>query len=142
MAIEWAIPGRLARGARPGYGGTSPSDVDPADVTSWLEQVQRMGLRSVICLLDDHQLAFYPRLPGGLLETYRRAGLAAASIPIPDLQTPPITPAELERIWSAFSDLPPPVLIHCSAGIDRTGAAVAYIVSRRDAPGRDREAPI
>ena len=130
MAIEWVIPGRLARSSRPGFGGTNPAEVDPADVEAWLDEARAQGIRSILCLLDERQLGYYRRVPGGLLETYRRAGMAASSVPVTDLQTPPIPPADLPRVWRAFRELPPPLLIHCSAGIDRTGAAVAYLRSR------------
>lgn len=132
MAIEWVIPGRLARDARPGFSGANPTDVDPAEVEAWLDEARALGLRSIICLLDDHQLGYYRRLPGGLLETYRRAGLSATSIPVPDMQTPPIPEADLRRIAEAFRDLPGPVVIHCSAGIDRTGAAIGYLMNNSE----------
>jgi protein tyrosine/serine phosphatase len=128
--MEWVIPGRLARSSRPGFGGATPSDVDPADVQAWLDEARASGIRSILCLLDERQLDFYPRLPGGLLETYRRAAMAVASIPVPDFQTPPLSESDLPHVWRAFSDLPGPLLIHCSAGLDRTGAAVAYLLQR------------
>jgi protein tyrosine/serine phosphatase len=132
MAIEWVIPGRLARSSRPGFVGADPTDVDPAEVEVWLEEARAHGIRSILCLLDERQLGYYRRLPGGLLDTYRRAGMDVSSLPTPDLQTPPIPEADLARVWQAFRELPAPLLIHCSAGVDRTGAAVAYLLSTGD----------
>jgi protein tyrosine phosphatase (PTP) superfamily phosphohydrolase (DUF442 family) len=132
MAIEWVIPGRLARSSRPGFGGPNPTDVDPTEVETWLDRAGAQGIRSVLCLLDERQLGYYPRLPGGLLETYRRAGLEVVSLPVPDMQTPPISESELPRVKEAFRELPEPLLIHCSAGLDRTGAAVEYLLSTGD----------
>src|SRR3990172_410169 len=114
MAIEWVIPGRLARSSRPGFGGANPAEVE-----AWLDEARAQGIRSVLCLLDERQLGYYRRVQGGLLETYRRAGMAVSSVPVTHLQTPPIPPADLPRVWRAFRELPPPLLIHCSAGIDR-----------------------
>ena len=133
MGIAWVIPGRLARSARPGFDGPSATDVDPAEVEAWLDQARQNGVRSILCLLDERQLGFYSRLPGGLLESYRRAGMEVASLQVADGQVPAIPEADLLRVGQAFVNLPAPLLIHCSAGIDRTGAAVAYILKNHDA---------
>jgi len=134
MTIEWVIPTRLARSPRPGFGGMNSTEVEPGEVEAWLAEARSSGIRSVLCLLDEGQLAYYRRLPGGLLETYRRAGLAVASVPVADRQAPPISEDDLRLVWRAFGELPPPLLIHCSAGIDRTGAAVDHILGRLAAP--------
>jgi hypothetical protein len=63
----WVIPGRLSRAARPGFSGTNPTDVDPSEVETWLGEASAEGIRSILCLLDERQLGYYPRLSGGLL---------------------------------------------------------------------------
>lgn len=118
--IEWAIPGRLARAPRP----------DPGDLDAWLSEANARGIRSILCLLDHHQLSRYADLPGGLLESYRAAGFQAHHLPIQDLQDPPIPAETLPEVWRLFRELPGPLLIHCWAGRDRTGAAVNYILER------------
>ena len=123
---EWVRQGVLARSGRPG-GGLSALE---QDVDAWLAEVRGMGIRSIVCLLDDQQLRHYAALPGGLLEHYRRAGFHVGHVPVPDRQTPPIAPEDLEAIDRLFRRLPKPVLVHCWAGIDRTGAAVDYLLSK------------
>jgi protein tyrosine/serine phosphatase len=118
--IEWAIPGRLARSAHP----------EPDELESWLTEAGHLGVRSIVCLLDEEQLARYASLPGGLLQAYREAGFAVGHVPVKDLQDPPMAPADLEEVWRLFQVLPAPMLLHCWAGIDRTGAAVNFLRAR------------
>jgi protein-tyrosine phosphatase len=125
MAMEWVLPGRLARSARP----------DPAAIEAWLAQARTMGIRSILCLLDNEQLESYQERPGGLLAAYRRAGFTVGHLPIPDYQDPPIPPADLEEVLRLYESLPAPLLIHCWAGIDRTGAAVGAILERQGGEG-------
>jgi hypothetical protein len=138
--IEWVIPGRLARSARPGYPGQGGRPVAPAEVEAWLAEAKALGICSILCLLDQDQLEPYRDLPGGLLQAYRRAGMVVGHVPLRDLQTPPIPDGKLPEVWELFAKLPAPLLVHCSAGLDRTGAAVGYILRRLDQQGAERPA--
>ena len=129
--VEWVREGVLARSPRPGYAPGAESMVPRAAVDEWVAEVQGRGIASILCLLDADQLPLYDRtLPGGLLAYYAGAGLAVAHVPTPDGRTRPFTPEQLEQAWEAFVRLPKPVLVHCSAGVDRTGRVVAHIVSK------------
>lgn len=121
------IPNLLYRSERPGYSGGANVPVRMGDVQTWLDDAQALGIASIICLLDEEHLCLYP--DGDLLGIYRTAGFEVRHIPVTDHTRPPLTPQQLAAVHQAWRELPQPVLIHCSAGIDRTGAAVKHILA-------------
>lgn len=127
---SWELKNRLARSSRPGYSGEKGQLVPKYEVDVWIKEAKELGIASIICLLGEDQLNFYEDLPGGLVSYYRSFGFAVEHVPALDHQDPPLSDYDLERIWSAYQSLEKPVLIHCSAGIDRTGMAVEQIQKR------------
>ena len=127
---EWVVPGVLARSQRPGYPEDRPA---ASKIVAWAERVREMGVRGILCILDDTQLAHYDGLGldgGGLLAYYRTLGYVVRHVTADDHKRPPLSSAELDEVWQAFQQLSRPVLVHCSAGRDRTGAALQHILGR------------
>ncbi len=134
--VSWIIEGELAVSSRPGYTPGEERAVPRTAVEAWIEGAREAGVRSVICLLGDDQLPLYAgALPEGLLGRYRAAGFEVAHIGVRDGLTEPYTAAQLEEAWASFQRLPKPVLVHCSAGHDRTGRVVRHILGRLEAEG-------
>ncbi len=130
---EWVVQGVLARSQRPGYPVDRPS---ARRVREWAEAVREMGVRGILCVLDDAQISHYDCLDlegGGLLGYYRALGFAVRHVHAEDHKMPPLSEEELSAVWQAFQALEKPVLVHCSAGRDRTGAALQHILSKLDA---------
>ena len=128
--IRKEIPDLLFATSRPGYDYGSNAQVSPEVVSQWIAEAKSNGAKSIICLLNDQHLKLYGGLPVGLLQAYHDAGFEVGHVPVVDHQRPPLSDTELKTVEKHFNELPKPVLIHCSAGIDRTGAAVRHLKSR------------
>jgi protein tyrosine/serine phosphatase len=133
--VEWVIPGQLARSHRPGRSTDGDVQAQREAVQEWVEGVRAEGIRSIICLLGHEQLCLYGCLEDGLLGFYRASGFELEHVNVEDAQWPPLQPAHVEQVWQAFLHLPKPVLVHCSAGLWRTGHAVEMILTRLEQQG-------
>ena len=100
-------------------------------VDEWIKEVKDMGIRSIICFLSDDQLPFYSGLPSGLIQYYRDAGFDVTHIPEEDYKSPPLSEEGAALAATAFEGLEKPALVHCSAGIARTGVAIEAILASR-----------
>lgn len=145
----WVIPRELVCAQRPlgchpdfGEHCRLPLRAKPL-VAHWVDRVQReLGVRSIICLLQKRDLDYYyvgvGLHQGGLLGFYASRGLRVSHQPMKDYKPP--EQSQLDLVLEAFEALPKPVLLHCSAGIDRIAPAAAFIACHQQRSPEPNEA--
>lgn len=143
--VVWVLPDKLACSQRPlrdhpkfGECKPLPSEARPL-VVRWVERIKQIGIRSIICLMHPKELRHYDDLrldPDGLLGFYRNQGFWVCHLPWPDpAHERPLRQQQIEQIkreaLTAFNKLSKPVLLHCSAAIQRTTPVAAFIVQHK-----------
>jgi hypothetical protein len=141
----WIIPDVLAGCHRPLrhnslYGGSALTlDAQAAPLAiAWARHMKDQGFKSIISLMSDEEVALYSRLELGaadLLEFYKKQGFVVVSIPWKDPAHVRIDPDALKakemsvsrEAIRALNGLPKPILLHCSAGVDRSSPVLAFI---------------
>ena len=147
--LAWVIPRALACAHRPLrhhplYGGSGlpiPREAHPL-ILDWVEQVRMESIASIITFMHDRDLLCYQQIDlGGLTfpAFLEHEGFTVWRLPWEDpahsKTDPAAKRAKLERIreeaLEAYDQLPRPVLLQCSAGIDRSAPVAAYIWNKR-----------
>ncbi len=149
--VVWVIPDELACSQRPlrdhpkfgGRGRPLPREARPS-VVKWGERVKQLGFHSIICLMHAKELRYYDGLGldrYGLLGYYKKQGFYLRHLPWADPAHARTAEERLllkqqgevikKKALAAFDDLPKPVLVHCSAGIDRTTPVAAFIADQK-----------
>lgn len=97
--------------------------------------MRRQSVRGVVCLLHEAQLTGY-RSP--LLDLYRRSFERVTHVPIEDFSVP--APEGLGRALAALEEAAAkgiPTVVHCIAGMGRTGIVLAAWLRARHGLGVD-----
>lgn len=134
---SWVIPGILMRSSRPGY---PYEDISPTTVNKWLSDIyEKYGIvpKTIITFLSDRELMNFYRFD--LLQHYSDLDIDVYHMPTSDpvfqshggsyyySEEPPFTFKDLQEIKKIIQKSKKPVLIHCSAGIDRTGQVAKFM---------------
>ena len=110
---------------RPGFSGKF---VQKQVVDEWIAFMKKNGISSVICLLTDEELRYYPTLAGGLLGRYAESFNPDNVLwaPTPDRHL--CSEEAIKHICyflQAAQAKGLKTVVHCSAGSGRTGQALA-----------------
>ncbi len=147
--LLWVIHNNLAVAHRPlrhhpKFGGRGRSI--PPEARSTLFQIIRRwkscSIRGIICLMHPKELKHYDNIDFGalnLIELYLKEGFEVRHIPWDDPAHRNITQGDFhrermlisEKALKAFDELSKPVLLHCSAGIDRSSPVAAFIWKKK-----------
>lgn len=128
----------------PRYGGSGlpiPAEAKPL-ILDWIEHIRLEGIASIISFMHDRDLRCYRDidLSGlNLVAFLQREGFRVRPLPWEDpahsKTDPSAKRAKLEQVrkdaLKAYDELPKPVLLQCSAGIDRSAPVAAYVWQKR-----------
>ncbi len=147
--LVWVLRDRLACAQRPlrhhprysGSGVVLPATLTPL-VFDWVAKIRAAGIVSVISFMHDRDRACYAELDLGsedVLSFYESQGLAVVRLPWEDphhsradkMVKQRALDDSRARALRAFDELSKPVLLQCSAGIDRSAPVAAYIWQNR-----------
>jgi len=119
------------------YGASCPGWHTAADhetaVEEWVEFVQGQGIERVLCLLTGRQLDRHDANVGRYREAFGADRVKHAPVPDHHLPEADLLREEVLPFLREADDAGEPVVVHCLAGIGRTGHVLAaWLVHARD----------
>jgi protein tyrosine phosphatase (PTP) superfamily phosphohydrolase (DUF442 family) len=139
---ELAIAQRPLRD-HPRFHGRAPLPAEARSaVVDWVHRILSLGFRGIICLSHPKELRYYEGVSlhrDGLLGLYQASGFDVRHLPSLDpahgstAEERARRRAAVEGIKkqakAAFDEMDKPVLLHCSAGIDRSAPVAVFIAT-------------
>ncbi|MBN1375228.1 MAG: dual specificity protein phosphatase family protein [Dehalococcoidia bacterium] len=110
---------------RPGFPGKF---VQRQMVDEWVAFMKKQGVSRIVCLLSEEELGYYPTLTGGLLGVYAEVFGPDNVLWAPTADKRLLSAEAVHHICyflHASAVQGNKTVVHCSAGLGRTGQAVA-----------------
>jgi hypothetical protein len=143
--VHWVVPTQLGCAQRPlrhhpQYGGSGRNLAAEAAplVSAWASRMRADGVKSILSLMHDKDLSYYLGLDldgGNLIAFYEVHGFFVRRVPWEDPHHNKASKEQQLKSFrrvrvaaiAAYDELPKPLILQCSAGIDRSAPVAAYI---------------